>query len=402
MAFTLLSLSILGIQPALGILATDGGPFAFRLTDTGALSNEEIRAFELQGQFRNFLGTPIDEKHFLTARHIGISASDTITFTTGPNLGTYSIVQWHDDPVSDFRIVEIDGTFNEWAVLFGSMDEEGKSSIIFGRGGAPSQQISVAAELKGWTAAPPDGAVSWGRNIVSGTLSGALLYSRFEINGLPEEAGLTTGDSGGAWFIKDALGISRLAAISLEVTGPFQLDDGGAPDGNPFEAAIFDIGGLWLGNPGNEVFIQENPINVPGVAIATRVSERISWISTIIAIPPEDTDDDGILNEFDNCPFVANADQLDTGGLGFSTTSDGIGNVCQCGDITGEGQVNDTDAAFIKRHALGLAAPLFLVPDNCDVTGDGVCNGTDASFIRQAAAGFVNSNFGQNCPNALP
>ena len=110
--------------------------------------------------------------------------------------------------------------------------------------------------------------------------------------------------------------------------------------------------------------------------VASRISDRIGWISTVVDLSTDDTDRDGIANQFDNCPFLANASQADNGGLGFSTTPDGIGNACQCGDVTGEGQVNDTDAAFIKRHALGLAAPLFLVPNNCDVTGDGLCNGT--------------------------
>ena len=70
--------------------------------------------------------------------------------------------------------------------------------------------------------------------------------------------------------------------------------------------------------------------------------------------------------------------------------------------MTGEGQVNDTDAAFIKRKALGLSAPLFLVPSNCDVTGDEQCNGTDATLIRHAAAGTINPLFGQHCSNAKP
>jgi Dockerin type I domain/Thrombospondin type 3 repeat len=141
---------------------------------------------------------------------------------------------------------------------------------------------------------------------------------------------------------------------------------------------------------------------VPSIAVASRISDRFSWIATQIDLSAEDTDRDGIVNAFDNCPWVANANQADNGGLGFSTTSDGIGNACQCGDVTGEGQVNDTDAAFIKRQALGLAAPLFIVANNCDVTGDGICNGTDATLIRHAAAGTVSPLFGQNCPNARP
>ena len=197
---------------------------------------------------------------------------------------------------------------------------------------------------------------------MAGTLGNNQLYARFEINGLPQEAGLTTGDSGGPWFAPDGQGLLRLVGISFGATGPYAYDVAGAPGGTVFEAALVDLGGLWLGTPGNQVFIPENPVNVPSALVASRISDRIGWISTVVDLSTEDTDRDGVANQFDNCPFLANANQADNGGLGFSTTPDGIGNACQCGDVTGEGQVNDTDAAFIKRQALGLSAPLFLVP----------------------------------------
>ena len=44
-----------------------------------------------------------------------------------------------------------------------------------------------------------------------------------------------------------------------------------------------------------------------------------------------DTDGDGIDDVDDNCPFVANADQLDRGGVNTSV-ADGTGDACQCGD----------------------------------------------------------------------
>jgi len=384
------------------ILASDGGPIATRLTSTQGLSAAELALYAQLGRFRGFLGTPIDATHFITARHIGIALTDTISFSQGPNVGTYGIVGWADDAGSDLRIVQISGTFQEWVPLSGSGYETNKTATIFGRGGDAASSVFVGPELKGWTAAAPDGQISWGRNVIAGTLGANQIYVRFEINGLPQEAGLTTGDSGGPWFAPDGQGLLRLVGISFSVTGPYQYDVAGAPSGVPFEAALVDLGGLWLGAPGNAVFIPENPVNTASVAIASRISDRIGWISTQINLTAEDTDRDGITNEFDNCPFVANATQADSGGLGFSTTPDGIGNVCQCGDVTGEGQVNDTDAAFIKRQALGLAAPLFVVPNNCDVTGDGRCNGTDATLIRHAAAGTVSALFGQFCPNAMP
>lgn len=384
------------------ILASDGGPFATRLTSTQGLTSGEAALYALLGQFRGFLGTPIDATHFITAKHIGIAPTDTISFSQGPNVGSYSILGWVDDPGSDLRIVEIAGTFQSWVPLSGSSYEANKTATIFGRGGAPLESVIVGSELKGWTADAPDGQISWGRNVIAGTLLANNIYARFEINGLPQEAGLTIGDSGGPWFAPDGQGLMRLIGVSFAVTGPYQLDVAGAPSGIPFQAALVDLGGLWVGDVGDEVFITDNPVNVVSVAIASRISNRISWISNYIDLTTEDTDRDGVLNQFDNCPWISNANQADNGGLGSSTTPDGIGNVCQCGDVTGEGQVNDTDAAFIKRHALGLSAPLFIVPNNCDVTGEGTCNGTDATLIRHAAIGNVSPRFGQNCRNAIP
>ena len=392
----------LSSHDAQAVLASDGSPVATRLTSTQGLTTAELNLYALLGRFRGFLGTPVDASHFITAKHIGIVPADTIEFTDGPNVGSYSIASWVDDPGSDLRIVEITGTFQAWVPLNGSGYEANRTATIFGRGGAGQSTVYVGAELKGWTAAGMDGQISWGRNVVTGTLGSNQLYARFEINGLAQEAGLTTGDSGGPWFAPNGQGLLQLVGVSFGVTGPYAMDVGGSPSGSVFEAALVDLGGLWVGFPGDQTFIQENPVNVPSVIVASRISNRIGWISTVIDLSTADTDSDGVANQFDNCPFRANASQADNGGLGFSAAPDGIGNACQCGDVTGEGQVNDTDAAFIKRQALGLAAPLFLVPNHCDVTGDGACNGSDATLIRHAAAGSLSPLFGQNCPNAMP
>lgn len=399
-----------GLAPALALLASEaravlaneGGPLAVRITSTAELTPVEASVHARLGLFRSFLGTPIDSTHFITAQHIGIAPTDTITFATGPNAGTYAIQSWADDPGSDLRIVKIVGTFQEWVPLSGNSYEANKTATIFGRGGPPQSPIVLEDELKGWTAGALDGAISWGRNVVVGTLGANQLYARFDRAGVIHEAGLTVGDSGGPWFALDSQGIPRLIGISAAVTGPFQSDVAGTPSGVVFEAALVDTGGLWIGPPATAVLVPENPVDVPSVLVASRISNRISWIGSQIEIPVDDADHDGIVDQFDNCPFTANANQTDTGGLGSGTTPDGIGNACQCGDVTGEGQVNDTDAAFIKRRALGLSAPLFVVLDNCDVSGEGKCSGVDGTLIRHAAAGNAPAAFGQNCPNARP
>ena len=114
-----------------------------------------------------------------------------------------------------------------------------------------------------------------------------------------------------------------------------------------------------------------------------------------------DDDGDGLSHVDDNCPYAANADQLDRGGLN-TATPDGIGDACQCGDVSGNGIVNGQDANTIARHGLGIAPnPLFSVPGNCDVSGSGRCNGQDANAIRRAALGMdTGLLYGPHCPNA--
>ncbi len=102
----------------------------------------------------------------------------------------------------------------------------------------------------------------------------------------------------------------------------------------------------------------------------------------------------------DNCPFVAN-DQADSGGIN-TTTPDGIGDACQCGDVTGNGIVNGQDGNAIQRHGLGLEPnPLFANPGNCDVTGNDACDGQDANAVKRVALGETSPLFGQNCHSAL-
>jgi hypothetical protein len=126
---------------------------------------------------------------------------------------------------------------------------------------------------------------------------------------------------------------------------------------------------------------------------------RLDW--PCVAGDPWDRECDGAINSCDVCPFASDPDQRDTGGIA-TATPDGIGNACQCGDVTGNGVVNGQDAQAIKRYAIGLPSPTFVVPGNCDVNGNGVCNGQDANAVQRIALGLPSPTFGQHCPNADP
>ena len=66
---------------------------------------------------------------------------------------------------------------------------------------------------------------------------------------------------------------------------------------------------------------------------------------------PDDSDADGISEESDNCPFKFNFDQLDTGTLN-STSMDGIGDLCQCGEGNDPGGDVTIDDAAAQREQL--------------------------------------------------
>lgn len=92
----------------------------------------------------------------------------------------------------------------------------------------------------------------------------------------------------------------------------------------------------------------------------------------------DDADGDGWGDACDNCVAAANADQVDSDG-------DDVGNACECGDMSGDGTVNTTDARLVQRCAVGQIPCDGL----CDATGDGRCTTSDARAIQRYAVGQI-------------
>jgi len=239
-------------------------------------------AWNLQGQFGNFLGTPISDQYFITAKHIGGSIGQSITFGAGANVGSYVTASFTDSPTTDLRIWKISGTFAQFAERYTASDEVGKNLIVFGRGtqrGAQYIGPLGPTDGRGWAWGAADQVKRWGINTVTGTQnSGSLLSANFDSIG-GNEAMLSVGDSGGGVFIQDG-GVWKLAGINYAVSGAYYSNTG--VTGSGVQAGIFNQSGLYSSNA-NSGFGFALP--GPGAFYPTRISQEETWIGSVVPEP---------------------------------------------------------------------------------------------------------------------
>jgi hypothetical protein len=106
------------------------------------------------------------------------------------------------------------------------------------------------------------------------------------------------------------------------------------------------------------------------------------------------------LNCDDNCRYWPNPGQEDTGGIGVAVP-DGIGNACQCGDVTGDGRVALGDYIIMRR---ALAVPPLATmahPELCDVGGSVGCTNTDSIIVMRALQVPPTATIQQQCDPSL-
>jgi hypothetical protein len=123
---------------------------------------------------------------------------------------------------------------------------------------------------------------------------------------------------------------------------------------------------------------------------------------TITVLPSGDSDGDGVPDATDNCPYTPNPDQKDTGGIGAGSPPDGIGDVCQCGDVNGNGFVTLADSVIILRSMLQPPTATMQDPQLCDVGGSAGCTLADAVIILRANLTQPTATVSQNCAPAKP
>ena len=105
-----------------------------------------------------------------------------------------------------------------------------------------------------------------------------------------------------------------------------------------------------------------------------------------LTAPSGDADGDGVQDALDDCPVESNAAQTDSGGLG-SSSADGVGDVCQCGDVSNDGRVASADVDALRAFLAG--AGTLAAPQKCDVgkgATSGACDVLDATLLRRALA----------------
>lgn len=264
----LLTLTFVRQAPAV-ILYRTADPSANTTFPGGELANS---GWQFEGTFGDFLGTPIAPHYFITAQHIG--GAPNFVFRGS----SYTPVRSYDDPASDLRIWEVAETFPAFAPLYTGRDEIGHSLVVMGRGTRRGAERVVGGQLRGWEWGASDSVQRWGENQVASIKprnpTGDLLYALFDQAGLPNEAHLSAGDSGGGVFINDS-GVWKLAGINYDVDSFAS----GSTGGGPYNAAMFDERGSYTAD-GSFV---SGPAPVPSGFYASRISSSFNWISSIIA-----------------------------------------------------------------------------------------------------------------------
>ena len=223
---------------------------------TGQLANS---GWQFQGEYKEFLGTMISPRHFITAIHIGKGPTTFVqkswfsgeagdrVYYIDPNFNNGNGSR--DIPGTDLRIFEVYGQFPAYAPLYTTSDEAGRQAVMIGRGYPRGAEVTRFGQTRGWLWAPRDERVRWGTNTVDGYadagVRGPMLVTDFDDVAGSNECQATLGDSGGAVFVRKT-NTWRLAGI-LHAADSVYDTNSTCGDGSEFFASMFNGAGYFTG-----------------------------------------------------------------------------------------------------------------------------------------------------------
>ncbi|MEQ1748650.1 MAG: PEP-CTERM sorting domain-containing protein [Prosthecobacter sp.] len=249
-----------------------------------------------EGKYGGFLGTMIGPQYFITAQHFALQGSTFISTSTFNGVAdvTYTIDTaanggqgYWDIAGTDMRVLKINETFSSYATLYTGSAEVGSTLVTFGRGGPRGTAINVSGSEHGWEHTGSDGVARWGANQVDQIYSsglGNMLRADFDAVTGQHESTLSAGDSGGGVFI-EVSGQWYLAGVNYGVDNYF--DTNATPnDFSEFPgAALYDMGGLYIGDDPSWQFITDTALDKPSSFYASRISDSALEIASIVSVP---------------------------------------------------------------------------------------------------------------------
>jgi hypothetical protein len=262
------------------ILLDTGDPAANTTAPAGNLAGS---GWQFEGTWGGFLGTPIAPHFFITAAHIGRAGADFVFQGSA-----YTVARSFSLPNSDLLIWQVNEAFPSFAPLYSKRDEISRHLVVIGRGTQRGDAVTLNGTLRGWSWGAGDSVERWGENDVADVVpynGHDLLYATFDEhvqpNDHPNESHLSSGDSGGAIFLKDSDdGLWKLAAINYAVDDLYTVPD----LATDFVAAIFDARDYYSYDGTNFTLIS-GAAPVPTGFYGSRISSELAWICSVIATP---------------------------------------------------------------------------------------------------------------------
>ncbi|HZZ45148.1 MAG TPA: dockerin type I repeat-containing protein [Tepidisphaeraceae bacterium] len=273
----------------------------------GSIANA---AWQYEGQWSSFTGTAIAPQYFITANHVGGAVGNTfslngVSYTTVPFPDGSSNKRISEtiagtDYVTDLVIWKIAGTFPTFAPLYNASIDGAENvtssvanpAVVIGRGTQRGSAVTLNGDTRGWNWGASDSLLRWGTNVIStnntevsdGNSTGLTIAINFDANPLDRptanpagysgvnEATISSGDSGGGIFIKNALNQWKLAGINWALP-EYSTTSGGSA----IAAALYDAGGYYSGT----TFIPDTTADVPQPAYASSISANLGTTTTV-------------------------------------------------------------------------------------------------------------------------